>query len=85
MDMETWKYEDMDMEIWRHGHGDMETWTLRHGDVARKSEAQKILLNPFTDCSSFKQKLVVRLFVDEETNGSYPFAIGLNGLAPLCV
>jgi hypothetical protein len=32
------------------------------------------------------QKKVCHLsFVDEETNGSYPFAKGLNGLAHLCI
>ncbi len=37
-----------------------------------------IFLNPFTICSSCKRKFVVRLFVYEETNGSYPFENGLN-------
>jgi hypothetical protein len=56
-------------------YGDMETWRHGHGDIKRKTEAKAIFLNPF---------------VDEETNGSYPFANGLNrlnglgGLAHLC-
>ncbi len=45
-----------------------------------KTEAQAIVLNPFTICSSYKWKFVICTFVDEETNGSYPFANGLNGL-----
>ncbi len=56
----------------------METW--RHG-------AQAIFLNLFTVCSSCKRKFVVSTFVDEETNASYPFAKGINGLhglAHLC-
>jgi hypothetical protein len=68
----------------------MVTWTL--GDMKasnrkRKTEAQAIFLNPFTFCSSCKQKFVICPFVNEETNRSYPFAHGLNrlnGLAYLC-
>ncbi len=77
-------------ETWRHGHGDLETWrwrhgnmdgTWRHGDmVKRKTEAQPILLIPFTVCSSCKQKFVFSPFVDRETIRSYPFAKGLNRL-----
>jgi hypothetical protein len=37
----------------------------------------------FAVCSSFKWKFVVCPFVDKETNGSYPFANGLNRLASL--
>jgi hypothetical protein len=44
----------------------------------RKTKAQAIFSNLFTVCSSGKQKFVICLFVYEETNGSYPFAIGLN-------
>jgi hypothetical protein len=40
----------------------------------RKTEAQPIFLIPFTVCSSCKRKFVVSLFVDEDTNRSYPFA-----------
>ncbi len=47
----------------------------------RKMKAQVIFLYPFTIYSSCKRKCVVSLFVDEETNGSYPCANGLNGLA----
>ncbi len=47
-------------------------------------EAQTVFLNTFTICSLCKQKFVVCLFVDKETNGSYPFANGLNRLAHLC-
>jgi hypothetical protein len=42
-------------------------------------------LNPFTVCSSYKRKFVICPFVDEETNGSYLFANGLNGLAHICL
>jgi hypothetical protein len=54
----------------------------------RKAEAQVIFLNPFTVCSSCKWKFVVCPLVYEETNGSYLFAKGLNGLnglAHLCI
>jgi hypothetical protein len=52
-----------------------------HGDIKRKTQnAQAIFLNPFNVCSSNKCNFVVCLFVEEETNGSYPFANGLNGL-----
>jgi hypothetical protein len=46
-------------------------------------EAHAIFLNPFTVCSTCKRRFVVCSFVDEETNGSYPFRNGLNGLARL--
>jgi hypothetical protein len=46
----------------------------------RKTEAQVVFLNPFTVSSLFKWKFVVCPLIDEETNGSYPFANGLNGL-----
>jgi hypothetical protein len=45
-----------------------------------KMEAQAIFLNQLTVCSLCKQKIVVCLFVVEETSGSYPFANGLNGV-----
>ncbi len=68
------------VEIWsrRHGRRDMD------GDIKRKTEAPAIFINPFTVCTPCKRKFVVCLFVDEETNGSYPFANGLYGLAHLC-
>jgi hypothetical protein len=56
--------------MWRHGDMDMETSNKKW-----KTEAQAIFLNPFTICISCKLKIV-----DKETNGSYPFANGLNGL-----
>jgi hypothetical protein len=85
--METWRHEHGE---WRHGHGDMETKSKEKWQTV----AQAIFLNPFTVCSLCKQKLVVRPFVDEETNGSYLFSnglkslnrlSGLNGLAHLCM
>ncbi len=39
----------------------------------------KFYLNMFIICSSCKWKFVVCLFLDEETNGSYPFANKING------
>jgi hypothetical protein len=72
------------MEIWRHGG--VETRRRRDMEARRhqtKTEAQVIFLNPFTVCSSLKLKFFVCPFVDEETNGSYPFANGLNGLSGL--
>jgi hypothetical protein len=47
-----------------------------------KTVAQVIFLNPFTVCSSCKQKFVICPFIDEETNGSCPFLNRLNGLHP---
>ncbi len=47
----------------------------------RKTEAQKIFLNPFTVCSSCKRKFDIYLFTDKETNRSYLFASILNGLS----
>jgi hypothetical protein len=84
-DMESWRHGGMG--AWRHGgmeawrHGGMEAW--RHGDIKQKTEALEIFLYAFTICSLCEQKFVVCLFVNEETNGSYPFANGLNGLAHL--
>jgi hypothetical protein len=83
------------MATWEHGnmgarengsmetrkHGSMGTW--KHGDIKRKTEAYAIFFNPLTICSLWKLKFVVCPFVDEETNGSYPFANGLNGPAHL--
>ncbi len=45
-----------------------------------KAEAKAIFLNQFTVCSSCKRKFVICPFVDEETNGIYLLANGLNGL-----
>jgi hypothetical protein len=53
-----------------------------------------VIFIPFTVCSSCRRKFVVCPFVDEETNGSYPFVNGqngfnglngLNGFAHLCI
>ncbi len=46
----------------------------------RKTEAMAIFLHLFSVCSSYKRKFVVCPFVDEETNGSYLFSNGLNGI-----
>jgi hypothetical protein len=54
---------------------------VSHGK--QKTEAQVFCLNPFTVCSLYNQKFVIYPFVDEETNGSYPFANKLNRLAHL--
>ncbi len=78
MEMETWKHRDM--EAWRHG--DMETWTWTH-QTEMENGSPGDFLNPFSFRSSCKRKIVVCLFVDEETNRSYPFANELNGLAHL--
>jgi hypothetical protein len=48
----------------KHGHGNK---------IKQKTEARAILLKPFTVYSLCKQKFVVCLFVDKETNRSYPF------------
>jgi hypothetical protein len=44
-----------------------------------------IFLNPFTVCSSCNRKFVICPFVDEEKNGHYPFANGLNKLTHPCL
>jgi hypothetical protein len=46
----------------------------------RKTEARAIFINPCTICSSCKWKFIVCPSVDKDTNGSYPFANGLNRL-----
>jgi hypothetical protein len=69
--METWRNGDMESD------GDIET-----SNGKRKPEAQVIFLNPFTVCSSCKQKFVICPFTDKETNGSCPFLNRLNGLHP---
>jgi hypothetical protein len=74
----------METETWRHGDGDMETWTWRHSDMKRKTGNPGDFSNPFNIFSSGKRKIVICPFVDEETNGSYPFANGLNKLAHIC-
>ncbi len=38
----------------------------------QKMKAQVIFLNPFTVCLSCKRKVVLCLFVGEETAGNYP-------------
>jgi hypothetical protein len=96
-DMETWRWKHGNMETQRR-HEDMETWTWRHGmhiwtwkhgtetwHFKRQTEAMAIFLNPFTVCSPCIEKFVVCPFVDEETNGSYPFANRLKGLVNLCL
>ncbi len=45
----------------------------------RKTESQEIFLGPFTAGTLYERKFVVCPFVDEERNGSYPFANRLNG------
>ncbi len=45
----------------------------------RKTGDQTIFLNPFTVCSSSKQKFVIWPFVNVETDRSFPFVNGLNG------
>jgi hypothetical protein len=68
---------------------------LKYGEVRKFSTKKRemengsgtIFLHPFTVFSSCNRKFVVCPFVNEETNGSYPFANrlnGLNGLARLC-
>ncbi len=58
------------------------TWVHSHGDTANgngKRKSRQFSLSVY--CSLSVQTEVCRLpFVDEETNGSYPFAFGLNGL-----
>ncbi len=58
---------------------DMETWRKEK----QKTEAQAIFLNPFSVCFLCKRKFVICLFADEETNKSFPFAKGLNGMKEL--
>ncbi len=48
----------------------------------RQTEAQTNSLIRF--CSSYEQKFVICLCAEKETNGSYPFANVLNGLAHIC-
>jgi hypothetical protein len=88
--METWRQEDN--ETWSQEdketrrHGGIEAWRHGHGDIKRKTEAKAIFLNPFTVCSYGNRHLsFVHLLIKKETNGSCPFANGLNGLAHLWI
>jgi hypothetical protein len=54
------------MATWRHG--EMET-----GRHQRENGSPGNFFNPFTVCSSYKQKFVIRPFVDKETNESHQF------------
>ncbi len=47
------------------------------------NEAQAIVKNLITVCSSCERKFFVCPFVYKETNGSYPFVNGLNRLTRL--
>jgi hypothetical protein len=77
------------MDTWIHGEMEKWTWNL---DVLQKNKQKTENgrtgnFRSFSVRSSCKQKFVVRSFVDEETNGSYPFAKGVNrpnGLVHLC-
>jgi hypothetical protein len=51
----------------------------------KPSRSPDVFFNLFTVCSLYKWNFVVCLFVDEETNGSYPFSNGLNGFASKAV
>jgi hypothetical protein len=88
MDVKAWTWRhghgDMDVEAWtwRHGHRDMdvEVWTWRHQQGDMDMETRTWRHGMELNCSSCKRKTVVCPFVDEETNGSYQFANGLNRL-----
>jgi hypothetical protein len=86
--MEKWRHGDGGMKTWRHG--DMITW--RHGDMdkgtsdrKRKRKASAVFLYLLLFCPLCEWKFVDCPFVDKETNGSYPFANGLNRLVHLCI
>jgi hypothetical protein len=73
--METWRHRLGNMErmlTWRHG--DMVTWTWTWRQNQKENGSKAIFLNPVTVCLPWKQKFDIFLFVDEETNSSYPFA-----------
>jgi hypothetical protein len=84
--METWGNRDRDMEVWRHRHGNMDmkngdmetrTWRQETSNGKRKPRRFSLIHLPLVD-RSCKRKFVVCPFVEEEINGSYPFANGLN-------
>jgi hypothetical protein len=83
--METWRLRHEDIET-----GEIEKWRHRGGNliftkkIKWKTAARAIFLHPFTIYSLCQWKFVVCPFVDKLTNGTYPFANGLNGLAHLC-
>jgi hypothetical protein len=58
-------------------------FTKTNSNGKRKMEAQEIFLNPLPFAHLANGSLSFVSFVNEETNGSYPFANGLNGLALL--
>jgi hypothetical protein len=51
--------------------------------IKRKTEGQAIFLYQSSVGSSCKWKFVICPFVDEETNGSYPFSVRLTALTDL--
>jgi hypothetical protein len=67
------------METWRNG--DMDIFL----DITLKTEARAIFLNPFTISHCSKGSLSFVRFFNEETNRSYPFAYGLDGLNGLAL
>jgi hypothetical protein len=87
--METRKQGHIETQAWRHGY---EEWTWKHGInitgnsvILPKNKKENGSQGDFSQ--SVSHLLIVQtevcfvcLFVDEKTNGSYPFANGLNGL-----
>jgi hypothetical protein len=77
--VETWGLEVIDMETWntwRNGHIKTRTWRHKTKNISPCDfpySVYRLLI-----CSSCKWKFFVYPFVDEETNGSYPFANGMN-------
>jgi hypothetical protein len=82
--MEIWRLRHTwNIEKWRHEDGAMEMETWRHQTGKRKPRRFSLVRLPFAPCANGSLSFV--RFVDEETNGSYPIADGLNGLVHLCL
>ncbi len=92
------------METWRWRYGNLETQTQRHGNRKKwifgdietrkhqtENQPQQFSLTRLPFANRAKRRFAVCPFVDEEKNGSYSFANGLNGknrlkgLARLCI
>jgi hypothetical protein len=55
-----------------------------HGKLKTGAQPIFFICLPFAHRANGSLSFVVCPFIDEETNGSYPFANGLSGLAHLC-
>jgi hypothetical protein len=72
------------VETWTKRHGDMETWTWRHQTENGNGSPGDFPKSIYHLRNVQTVVCHLSIFVDEETNGSYPSADRLNGRAHLC-